>query len=537
MGAALAAIFLTAAFVAPLATLLARAFQGPDGEFVGLRYFTAYIANPALLTSAWNSFWTAGLTTLIVLPIAFGYAYGLTRSCTPGRTLFRAVMLVPILAPSLLPALSLIYLFGNQGMLRFLLAEGGSIYGAAGIVVAQSIYCFPPAAIILSVALAMADARLFEAAETLKASRLRIFLDVTLPAARYGLVSAAVVVFTLVMTDFGIPKVIGGQFPVLATDVYKQVIGQQNFSMGAVVAMVLLLPAILAFFAERWAQGRQAGGISGRAVRYRAKPRAARDLPLLLLCGTVALGLLGIVAVAAYGSLVRFWPYNLSLTLANYDFDRFDSEGWGSLWTSVRMAGLTALLGTPIIFVVAYLVERLDRQGALPAYVRICAFAPLAVPGLVLGLAYILFFNHPSNPLEFLYGTTGLLVLNCMVHFYTVSHLTAVTALRQLDPEFEAVGASLKVPVAHTFARVILPISLPAVLEIGVYLFVNAMTTVSAVVFLYGPGAKPASVAVVQMDEAGQAAAAAAMAMAILLITTAVKAAQLLLLRGRAARW
>jgi iron(III) transport system permease protein len=350
----------------------------------------------------------------------------------------------------------------------------------------------------------------FEAAETLKAGRMRIFLDVTLPSARYGLVSAAVVVFTLVMTDFGIPKVIGGQFPVLATDVYKQVIGQQNFSMGAVVAIVLLLPAVLAFLAERWAQGRQSAGVSGRAVRYQARPRMARDLPLLLLCAAVALALLGIVGTAFYGSLVQFWPYNLTLTWANYDFDRFDSEGWGSLLTSLKMAGLTALLGTPLVFVVAYLVERLNRRGVMPAYVRLCAFAPLAVPGLVLGLAYILFFNHPDNPLVFLYGTTALLVLSCMVHFYTVAHLTAVTAIRQLDPEFEAVGASLKVPASQTFLRVILPISLPAVLEIAVYLFVNAMTTVSAVVFLYGPGAKPASVAVVQMDEAGQVAAAAA---------------------------
>jgi iron(III) transport system permease protein len=341
------------------------------------------------------------------------------------------------------------------------------------------------------------------------------------------------------VTDFGIPKVIGGQFPVLATDVYKQVIGQQNFSMGAVVAMVLLLPAVLAFAAERWAQGRQAGAMSGRAVRYQAKPRLGRDLPLLLLCLAVATALIGVVAMAGYGSLVRFWPYNLSLTWANYNFDNFDAEGWGSLLTSVRMAVFTALLGTPIIFVVAYLVERLRRGGVLAGYVRVLAFAPLAVPGLVLGLAYILFFNHPANPFGFIYGTLAILVLNCVVHFYTVAHLTAVTAIRQLDPEFESVGASLRVPRRVTFGRVVVPISLPAILEIAVYVFVNAMTTVSAVVFLYGPGSKPASVAVVQMDEAGQVAAAAAMACVILAITASVKVAQLGVVRlmSRGAGW
>ncbi|UPY38599.1 putative 2-aminoethylphosphonate ABC transporter permease subunit [Sediminicoccus sp. KRV36] len=527
----LAAALLAIGLVLPLAMLLARAFMGTQDEFVGLAHFIAYVRTPSLFVSAWNSVWTAALTTVIVVPLAFSFAYGLARSCMPARGLFRAVMLIPILAPSLLPALSLIYLFGNQGLLRFLMPEGSSIYGAPGIVMAQVIYTFPHAAIILAVALGMADARLFEAAQTLKAGHARIFRDVTLPAARYGLVSAAVVVFTLVMTDFGIPKVIGGQFPVLATDVYKQVIGQQNFSMGAVVAIVLLLPALFSFFAERWAQRMQSGAISGRAVLYVARPRLARDGPLFALCLVIAAVLIGIVAMAVWGSLIRFWPYNMTLTWANYDFARFDSEGWGSLTTSLAMAGLAAVFGTPVVFITAYLLERGAAGGAVSGFVRIAAIAPLAVPGLVLGLAYILFFNHPANPLGFLYGTLAILVLNCVVHFYTVAHLTAVTAIRQLDPEFEAVGASLRVPRWITFGRVVVPISLPAILEIGVYIFVNAMTTVSAVVFLYGPGSKPASVAVVQMDEAGQVAAAAAMACVILGITASVKLAQIGLVR------
>jgi iron(III) transport system permease protein len=155
------------------------------------------------------------------------------------------------------------------------------------------------------------------------------------------------------------------------------------------------------------------------------------------------------------------------------------------------------------------------------------ATAPLAIPGLVLGLAYILFFNHPSNPLVILYGTLAILVLNSLVHFYTVAHLTAATAIRQLDPEFEAVGASLKVPAWITFGRVTLPICLPALMDIWVYLFVSAMTTVSAVIFLYGPDTKPASVALVHMDEAGQASAAAAMACVLLAATTMAKLVQL----------
>ncbi|BDG71222.1 putative 2-aminoethylphosphonate ABC transporter permease subunit [Roseomonas fluvialis] len=526
-----ALVFLACFLVLPLGTLLLRAFETPEGGFAATANFRTYATTPALLAAAWNSVWTATLTAVIVVPVAFAYAYALTRACIPAKPMFRAVMMLPLLAPSLLPALALIYLFGNQGMLRGLLM-GGSIYGPVGIVAAQVFYCFPSAALILCVALSTADARLYEAASTLKASRARIFWSVTLPGARYGLVSAFVVVFTLVVTDFGIPKVIGGQFPVLATDVYKQVVGLQNFNMGAVVGIVLLVPAVLGFALERWASRQRSATMSGRAVLLRPAPRASRDWPLVVLCGIVASLLVGIVSVAAWGSLVRFWPYNLSLTLDNYDFSRFDAAGWQAVWLSVRMAAMAAVAGTAIVFLVAYVLERGPQHGAIGAIGRFAVTVPLAVPGLVLGLAYVLFFNHPANPLGFLYGTLAILVMNSIVHFYTVGHLTAVTALRQLDPEFESVGASLRVPVWITFGRVTVPMCLPAILEIAVFMFVNAMTTVSAVIFLYGPDTKPASVAMVHMDEAGQASAAAAMGVVILAVTSGAKLAQLVLGAG-----
>jgi len=525
VGLLLAALFMTVALVLPLGMLLWRSFLGPDGAFVGLSNYVSYLTTPSLASSIWNSIWTAAVTALVVVPTAFFYAYALQRSCIPGKAAFRAVAFIPILAPSLLPALALIYLFGNQGLLRDL--TGGPIYGAWGIVVAQIFYTFPHAVLILAVALSAADARLYEAADVLKASRGRILRTVTLPGAKFGLVSACVVVFTLVVTDFGIPKVIGGQFNVLATDVYKQVVGQQNFNMGAVVGMILLVPALIAYMLEHWAQKRQSSALSGRAVPYVPKPRPRRDTPLLVLCVGVAFLLVGLVGVAIWGSLIRFWPYNLTLTLRNYEFSRFDASGWHSFAVSLQMSTYAAIIGTVLVFIVAYILERGPKGGPLPPLVRFATNLPLAVPGLVLGLAYILFFNEPANPLVFLYGTIGILVLNSVTHFYTVCHLAATTAIRQLDAEFEAASVSLKVPVWQTFLRVTVPICLPAILEIAVYIFVNAMTTVSAVIFLYGPDTKPASVAVVHMDEAGQASAAAAMAVTILAATTIAKLAQI----------
>ena len=214
---------------------------------------------------------------MIVIPIAFIYAYTLTRTKIPMKGLLYSAALLPLFAPSLLSAISLIYLFGNQGLLKGLLF-GGSIYGPPGSCIAQVFYCFPHALIISRRPRSrLADARLYEVADALGTAKPRIFRTVTLPGAKFGLINACFVVFTLVVTDFGIAKVIGGQFNVLATDAYKQVVGQQNFAMGAVVGMVLLVPAVLAFVIDRMVQRRQVALLSARAVPLEPKPnRAAR---------------------------------------------------------------------------------------------------------------------------------------------------------------------------------------------------------------------------------------------------------------------
>lgn len=529
-GICLMIIWLGVALILPLWWLLSKSFQNQNGEFVGLANYIQYFSTPALFASVWNSLFVAVLSTAIVLPLAFIYAYALQRSCMRWKGLFQALALIPILAPSLLPAISLIYLFGNQGFLKEWMF-GVEIYGPVGIVISQVFYCFPHALMILLAALSMADSRLYEAADVLGASKTRVFFTVTLPGAKYGVISAGFVVFTLVMTDFGIAKVIGGRFNVLATDIFKQVIGQQNFEMGAVVGFVLLIPAVVAFFADRIIQGRQVALLSARAVPLIPSPDARRDNALFIFCAVVGSLIFILLAMAVWASFVTRWPYNLALTLKNYQFGDFDTNGWSAYTNSIQLAAWTAVIGTFIVFIGAYLLEKTRGFATGRALAQFMAMLPMAVPGLVLGLAYIFFFNARGNPLGFIYATMAILVVNSITHFYTVSHLTATTALKQLDHEFEAVSASLKVSLLRTMTRVSVPVCLPAVLDISIYLFVNAMTTVSAVIFLYSTDTKLASVTIINMDESGFTAAAAAMAVAIVATSASVKIAHLLITR------
>jgi iron(III) transport system permease protein len=521
-------LYLVAALALPLGLMLAKSFQGPKEEFVGLANYVRYFSTPALFQSIGNSLWVSILSTLITVPLAFVYAYALTRSRMPFRGFFKTVALVPILVPSLLPGLALVYLFGNQGLLKGALL-GHSIYGPLGIVMAEVFTTFPHALLIILAALALADARLYEAAVALRASRPKIFWTVTLPGARYGLISATFVVFTTVVTDFGAPKVIGGQYNVLATDVYKQVIGQQNFQMGAVVSVILLVPAIFAFMVDRAVRRRQVALLSARAVPYQPSPQRLFDLLMLGYCVVTGLAILSIVAISQFAAVVKFFPYNLTLTTAHYDFDQKGGGGWASYYNSIRLAFLTGVIGTVVVFAGAYLVEKARGFALGRGIFHFLAMLPMAVPGLVLGLAYIFFFNAPSNPLNVLYRTMAILVINTIVHFYTVGHLTALTALRQMDPEFETVSASLKQPFYRTFWRVTVPVCLPSTLDIAIYMFVNAMTTVSGVVFIYGPKTELASISVLNMDDTGEIASAAAMAMMIFYTNVAARMLHLLL--------
>ncbi|HCE4655674.1 TPA: putative 2-aminoethylphosphonate ABC transporter permease subunit [Vibrio parahaemolyticus] len=523
----------------PLWAMLAKSVQNSDGEFVGLANFATYFSSSSLWVSVGNTFSLGLVVTTVVGILAFGYAYALTRSCMPFKGLFHILGTAPILAPSLLPAISLIFLFGNQGVAKELLG-GHSVYGVIGISMGLIFWTFPHALMILTTSLRTSDARLYEAARALKTSPMKTFFMVTLPAAKYGLISTLIVVFTLVITDFGVPKVIGGSYNVLATDIFKQVVGQQNFAMGAVTSIMLLFPAVMAFGADRWVQKKQKSLFDTRSVPYQPEPNKARDSICLVYCSIISIAVLAVLGMAVYGSLVTFWPWNKALTLNNYNFAEMSTYGWSPFFNSLTLAGWTALIGTAVIFVGAYCIEKGRAFGPVRQAMQMLSVVPMAVPGMVLGLGYIFYFNDVNNPLNVLYGTMAFLMINTVVHYYTVGHMTALTALKQLPSEIEATAASVKLPQYKLFFKVTLPVCMPAVLDIATYLFVNALTTTSAVVFLYSTDTIPASVSILNMDDAGQTGAAAAMAVMIMIAAAIAKIVQMTLgkwLESRTQAW
>lgn len=524
--------FLIVFLAFPMITLFSKAFQNRNGDFVGLQEFIEYFENPALYKSIFNTVYIGIMSTLISVSLAFVFAYALSRKNIPFKNFFKYIAMLPIFAPTMLLGISLIYLFGNKGIFTGMGIDI-SLYGSRGIIIAESIYCFPVAMMLLLVAFSSADNRLYEAADTLGTSAMRKLLTITIPSVKYGLISAIFVSFTYSFTDFGAPAVVGGNYNVLATDVYKQVVGQQNFNTGAVVGMLLLIPAIISFVVDSIANKKQSS-ISSKATPYVVKKSQKSDIFYTVFCAVVTILIILFFLTSLFASLVKTWPYNLSFSLDNYDFTKVASgDGVIAFRNSIIISMVTAVIGTVIAFATAYMIEKVKGFKRLRSLAYFLAKTPLAIPGTVIGLAFILFFNTPeinlssdlalSNPLSNLYGTIWIIIIANVIHLFSVPFVTATTALKKLDSEFETVSDSMKVPFYVTLRKVTIPLCTGAIFEMVVYFFVHGMVTVSAVIFLYSSEVKIASVAIVNMQDAGDIAPAAAMSMLLLFINVLVR--------------
>ena len=511
--------------VLPLTSILGRSFVSPTG--FGVENYVRYFGNPKFISIIGNSIAVSTTATIITIVLAYGFAYALHRSAIRFKPAFRLIAMFPLFAPSLVQALGILFLLGRNGLVNRVFGLGIDIYGFWGIVISDVFYSFPQALLILSAALAVGDAYLYESAEMLGASTARIFRTVTLPATKYGLMSAIFVVFTIVITDFGNPMVIGGDYSVLATEIYNQVSGQANFEMGAVIGVILLVPAGLAVAVEKWVTRRQYAVVSGQSRPLTIKPSPRFDRLMTAYVACICLGILSVIGIVLFASFVTLWPWNMSLSLKHYHFNV--QNGIQPLWTSIWVSLLAAAIG--IVFVVggAYVIEKFRNPFTRGLY--FLSILPAAVPGMVLGLGYILAFNDPSNPVYLIYGTIGILAVCNVYHYHAQGFLIATTSVKQISPTFDEASKCLGASFLYTMWKITLPMIWPSIISIGVFFFMRSMVTLSAVIFLTTPSTQVAAVSVLLLDDAGNHNQAAAFSACIMVVVAAALLFLHLLLR------
>jgi iron(III) transport system permease protein len=493
-------------FLHPLLSVLMRSLVD-DGGTLTLANYARLLDDPGLPRAAWHSVVIGATTTLGTLAIGLCVAMALHRSRLPGKALIRGVLLLPMLAPSLVLGLGLVCLLGRNGLVHRLTGWPTDIYGFWGLLLANLMYGLPQVVVIVSAALERTPARHYDAAASMGATPWRQFVDVTLPRIRFALWAAAFLVFTETLTDFGSAVVVGGNYRVLAMEIYSEVVGQRDFAMGATLGVLLLAPALLSVWLGRLARRRQDLGDASPGHALRPERHPWRDAAL---GGVAALAVLSIVVTlgtVVYVSVVRLWPYDRTLTLANYLGGM--PEGYGPVATSVGMSLLAATVGVVGVFMLSAGLRRLPEWLARP--LQVLAALPAAVPGMVLGLGYVLAFNHGVLS-TWLYGSVAIVAACSLYHYHAPTFLTMQTGMRRVPDALEDAVAVCGGDTRHVLRDAVLPFAAPAAIAAFFYLFMRSMVTLSGVIFLVTADLGLASVSVMRLDENGFLAPAAAYA-------------------------
>lgn len=460
---------------------LVRVFQFslfPDGVFTP-RYFVEFFQRAYRWRAFTNSLTVGALVGVCSTAIAFVFAYGVARTNIPFKGLFRTLAIVPIVSPPFLVALAAILLLGNHGVITEFLGVDWDIYGLPGLVLTETLAYFPIAFMVLEGTLRNIDPALEEAALDLGASKWRTFLTVTLPLATPGVATALLLTFIRSLEDFGNPIVIQGNYQVLTTEAYLAVTGMFNLPLGATLAVFLLVPTLTLFLIQKYWIGRKSyvtvtGKPSGSGL---LSTERAVTVPLLiamvLLSGVVVL----FYAVVLFGSFTTLWGVDNSFTWENYAYV-FDVGGQ-YIRDTVSIAVTATPIGGILAMVIAYLVVRKRFPGR--GLLDFTSMLNFAVPGVVVGIAYILAFNQ--RPLE-LTGTGLIIVLVFVFRRMPVGIRDGVAQLQQIDPAIEEASANLGAGFFRTFRRVTLPLIAPAFLSGMTYMFVRCITAISAVIFV-----------------------------------------------------
>jgi len=503
----------------PLTAILKLSFF-KGGEFAlsnfTLANFHKYFTTSYTLNALWHSLYVSVVTMVIVTVVVFFFAYAMTRTTIAGKTFFRNIIMMPLVAPSIIQALALIYLFGRNGLITaHLLKTDWNIYGSVGIIVSEVLYCLPHAFVILYTTLSAVDIRLDEAAESLGASPFKVFTRITIPSAKYGIFSAAALTFNLTITDFGNPVVIGANYNVLATEIYAQVTNLYRFDLGATIGIILLVPSLMAFMLNYYISRKTFAMISGAARPIIPPSRPLKKASFTAYCGLVAFSIIVVFLTVVIGSFVKVWPYAWSLTFEHYNFPSI--AGYSAIWTSFWVSLIVGVIGAFVTLVAAYLME--TRKPFFKQGLYLLSVMPAAIPGLVMGLGYILAFNKPYY---FFCGTPWIIVINIVICNFTLGILSSISNLRNIDPSIEEASTSLGGDTISVFFKVIFPLSRVAFFQNFVYFFMRAMTTISAVIFLVSATVHLAAIEIIMLDNDGWTASANAMCTIIIVIVLAM---------------
>lgn len=478
----------------------------------------------ALKGSLQLGFVTATLSTLV----GFLFAFTVTRTSIPFKKFFSAMATLPVVSPPFSLTLSIILLFGNNGLVtkQLLGLEKFNIYGLWGLSLVQTMGMFPIAFLTLVGILEAIDSTLEDAALDLSATRWETFRTVTLPLATPGILSAWLLVFTTSLADFANPLLLSGDFRVLSVESYLEVTGMNRLGNGAALSLLLLLPTLTAFLAQRfWVSRKSVVTVTGKpSARLTELASPGTRRVLLAAMSVITLFLFCLYGTILAGCFVKNWGIDYTFTLAN--FREALQRGRDALSDTVLLAGAATPIAGFLAMAAAMLIARKTFVGK--RVLEMLIMTPFALPGTLVGISYILAFNKP--PL-LLVGTAAIIVINYAIRELPVGVEGGIASLKQIDPSIEEAAADLGADTPTVFRTIVLPLVRPAFISSLSYTFVRSMTAVSAVIFLISARWYHLTVLIYNFSESLRFGLASVLALTLIVIVFATFGLMRLLIR------
>ena len=467
--------------VLPLGSLLIQSFQS-QGNFSFANYIQV-IGEKGFLTALQNSFLVSGLSALITTFLAFMMAYAIHYTNIPLllKKFMKNMTMLPMLLPTITYGFAIIYSFGKQGLWTKVFGHQlFDIYGISGLLLGYVIYTLPIAFMLIHNAMEYIDKKFIIVSKLMDDNSFKTFVITLLKPMLGTLAAAFIQAFFLSFTDFGIPASVGGQFEVVASVLYNQMLGSiPNFANGAVVAMIMLLPSVLSIALLHYLEKYNIRYNKISTIEF--KKNALRDVFWSLIGLMINVFVLAIFMVIFIVPFIQMWPYDMSLTLNHVEAVLMEPALIGVIENSLIVAILTAITGTFVVYGAALAVARSSIHPKLKKVIETIALVTNTVPGMVIGIAYLLIFS--GSPIQ----NTFVIIIVCnIVHFFSSPYLMMKNSLMKMNAGYETTARLMGDSWFKTILRVVTPNALSSLLEVFSYYFINAMVTVSAVIFIAG---------------------------------------------------
>lgn len=497
-------VFWLFAIVLPLIRMLSTMASVDVGAVITAKKFSKALRQSLLVS------FTA---TVISVSLAGLLSWAVARTNIHHKTALNTLITIPMLIPSISHGMGLIILLGANGWLSRALGLTSGIYGFLGIVIGSVMYSFPVAYLMLYDVLRYEDGTPYEAAEVMGFTTRDKFFSITLPYLRKPLISVIFATFTMIITDYGVPLMVGGKYMTLPIMMYQDVIGMLDFGKGSVIGMILLIPALIACILDMANRDKGNGAFVGKPYRIKENKRRDRIARIIVVL-TVILVFLPIGSFSVLGFMKKY-PIDMSFSLTNAA-QAVNMGALRYLKNSLIIAFTVSFLGTALALFNAYLTAR--NKTKLSYVLHLMSITSLAIPGIVLGLSYVMFFK--TTPI---YGTFAMLFLVNSMHFFASPYLMAYNTFGKINENLEDVGATMGISRWGVLKDVLLPQSTSTILEMMSYFFVNCMMTISAVSFLANVGNKPIALMITQFEGQMQLECAAFVSLTILVVNVVMK--------------